>query len=85
VPAHRSAHRIGPEWLAAAQAESAEAKPWAAVAALEETAVLARHLAGHPVTAGDAADQHQAAADRAASLAELMRAQIQQPPGSGPQ
>jgi two-component system, chemotaxis family, protein-glutamate methylesterase/glutaminase len=39
-------HQFGPQSLAAAQLETAEAKLWAAVAALEESAVLARHLAG---------------------------------------
>jgi two-component system, chemotaxis family, protein-glutamate methylesterase/glutaminase len=40
-------HQVGPKSLAAAQAETAEAKLWAAVAALEETAALARHLTAH--------------------------------------
>ena len=74
-------HQFGPQSLAAAQSESAEAKLWAAVAALEETAVLARHLAGHPAMADDVADQHRATADRAAKLAELMQNQMQEPPG----
>jgi len=34
-------HQFGPQSLAAAQAETAEAKVWAAVVALEETAVMA--------------------------------------------
>ena len=67
--------------MAAAQSESAEAKLWAAVAALEETAVLARHLAGHPAMADDLANQHKATAGRAAKLAELMQKQMQEPPG----
>jgi hypothetical protein len=71
--------RSGP--LPAAHAETGEAKLWAAVAALEETAVLARHLAGHPAMADDVADQHRATADRAAKLAELMQNQMQEPPG----
>jgi two-component system chemotaxis response regulator CheB len=36
-------HQFSPQSLAAAQAETAEAKLWAAVAALEETAALAGH------------------------------------------
>ena len=76
-------HQFGPQSLAAAQSESVEAKLWAAVAALEETAVLARHLAGHPAMADDVADQHNATAERAANLAELMQKQMQEPPGSG--
>jgi hypothetical protein len=43
--------------------------------------VLARHLAGHPATADDVANQHKATAYRAANLAELMQKQMQDPPG----
>ena len=75
-------HQFGPQSLAAAQSESSEAKLWASVAALEETAVLARHLAGHPAMADDIANQHRATADRAAKLAELMQTQMEEPPGS---
>jgi two-component system, chemotaxis family, protein-glutamate methylesterase/glutaminase len=49
-------HQFGPQSLAAAQAESAEAKLWAAVATLEETAALARHLSGHDDLPTDATD-----------------------------
>ena len=70
-------HQFGPQSLAAAQAETAESKLWSAVAALEETAVLARHLAGHTSPDGDVADQQDRAADRAARLAEAVRAEIQ--------
>lgn len=70
-------HQFGPQSLAAAQAETAEAKLWAAVAALEETAALARHLAGHAGLSEDTAGQQDRAADRAAQLAEAVRARIQ--------
>ena len=41
-------HQYGPRTLEAAQREAVEAKLWAAVAALEEHAALARHLAVRP-------------------------------------
>ena len=69
-------HQFGPQSLAAAQAETAEAKLWAAVAPLEETAVMARHLAGHAGLSGETADEQDRAADRAAQLAEAVRAQF---------
>jgi two-component system, chemotaxis family, protein-glutamate methylesterase/glutaminase len=50
-------HQFGPQSLTAAQAESAEAKLWSAVAALEETAALARHLATHTDLGEDDAGQ----------------------------
>jgi two-component system chemotaxis response regulator CheB len=40
-------HQYAPQVLAAAQAEASEAKLWTAVAALEEQAVVLRHLAEH--------------------------------------
>ncbi|HZR48107.1 MAG TPA: chemotaxis protein CheB [Streptosporangiaceae bacterium] len=40
-------HQFAPRTLAAAQAEAAEAKLWSAVAALDEHAVVLRHLAEH--------------------------------------
>jgi two-component system chemotaxis response regulator CheB len=73
-------HQFGPQSLAAAQAESAEAKLWAAVATLEETAALARHLAGHRDLGEDedAASQQTQTADWATRLAESLRTQIQE-------
>ena len=73
-------HQFGPQSLAAAQAESAEAKLWSAAAALEETAALARHLAAHTENGEDAADQQSKTADWATRLAESLRAQIQETP-----
>lgn len=69
-------HQFGPQSLGAAQAESAEAKLWAAVATLEETAALARHLAEHNDRGQGADDQQSRTADWASSLAESLRAQI---------
>jgi two-component system, chemotaxis family, protein-glutamate methylesterase/glutaminase len=73
-------HQFGPQSLAAAQAESAEAKLWAAVAALKETAALARHLAEHGDIAADDADQQSRTADRAARLAEALRVRAREAP-----
>ena len=66
-------HQFGPQSLAAAQAETAEAKLWAAVAALEETAALARHLTKH---GEEPAGQANGTAEWAASLAETVRARM---------
>jgi len=73
-------HQFGPQSLAAAQAESAEAKLWAAVAALEETAAMARHLAGHTDLGEDAADRPGRTAHWAGRLAESLRAQVRETP-----
>jgi two-component system, chemotaxis family, protein-glutamate methylesterase/glutaminase len=73
-------HQFGPQSLAAAQAETAEAKLWAAVAALEETAALARHLAGHGEEEGDLAGQRNGTAQWAADLADTVRAQLREIP-----
>ena len=73
-------HQFGPQSLAATQAESAEAKLWSAVAVLEETAALARHLAEHTHTGEDDAGQQSRTADWAATLAESLRTQIQETP-----
>lgn len=76
-------HQFGPRSLAAAQAVSAEAKLWAAVATLEgQTAALAQHLAGHTDLDQDAAEQQSRAADRAGRLADSLRAQIRETPGT---
>ena len=71
-------HQFGPQSLAAAQAESAEAKLWAAVATLEETAALARHLATHADLGEDTAGQQTKTADWATRLAESLRTRIQE-------
>jgi two-component system, chemotaxis family, protein-glutamate methylesterase/glutaminase len=55
-------HQFGPQSLAA-QAEPAEARLWAAVATLEETAAVARHLATHTDLGEDAASQQSRTAD----------------------
>lgn len=73
-------HQFGPQSLAAAQTESAEAKLWSAVAMLEETAALARHLATHADLDEDAVDQQAKTADWAARLAESLRAQFREGP-----
>jgi CheB methylesterase len=78
-------HQFGPQSLAAAQADTAEAKLWAAVATLEETAALARHLAAHTGPGRGDADQQASTANWATRLAESLRAQVAEgrPPGDG--
>jgi two-component system, chemotaxis family, protein-glutamate methylesterase/glutaminase len=73
-------HQFAPQSLAAAQADAAEAKLWAAVATLEETAALARHLAGHTEAEEDLARQRNGTAKWAADLADTLRAQMRQIP-----
>lgn len=75
-------HQFAPQALVAAQAESAEAKLWTAVAALEETAALARHLAGHGQVVDDAVDRQHQTADWAAELAGSVRSQFEAAPDS---
>ena len=70
-------HQYGPQSLEAAQREAVEAKLWAAAAALEEHAALARHLAGRSAAgSGDSvAERYRQAADRSAHTARsLLRA-----------
>jgi two-component system chemotaxis response regulator CheB len=71
-------HQFGPQSLVAAQTDTAEAKLWAAVATLEETAVLARHLAEHTHLGEDNTDQQSSTAGWATTLAESLRAQIEE-------
>lgn len=59
---------------------TAPSAPRAAVAALEETAVLARHLAAHADAGPDLAQQRTVTADWATDLAEGMRSQIRKTP-----
>lgn len=69
-------HQYGPRSLEAAQADAAEHKLWAAVAALEDHAAFARHLAEH--AAATDRDDLCDAADRAADLAESMHARLRE-------
>jgi two-component system chemotaxis response regulator CheB len=69
-------HQFAPQTLAAAQYESAEAKLWSAIAALEENAAFARHLAEHDSAGDGTADEHAHAAERAARLAESVSTQL---------
>jgi len=73
-------HQFGPQSLAAAQAEAAEGKLWAAVAALEETAALARHLASHADTDQDLANQRNGTVKWATDLADTVRTRMRTTP-----
>jgi two-component system chemotaxis response regulator CheB len=74
-------HQYGPQSLAAAQLESAEAKLWTAVSFLEESAAFSRHLAEQTdiLLDQDTAEEHRRAADRAARLAAAIRIQLKSP------
>jgi two-component system, chemotaxis family, protein-glutamate methylesterase/glutaminase len=71
-------HQFGPKTLEAAQAEAAERKLWSGVAALEDHAALARHLAGVDSHNEDAVG-YRKVAERAADLAEEMRSHLDAP------
>ena len=68
-------HQYGPQSLEAAQREAVEAKLWAAAAALEEHAALARHLATVPNRAvgQQAVDGYRRLADESSSTANSLR------------
>lgn len=68
-------HQYGLETLVAAQADAVESKLWVAVAALEEQATMARHLAERGVDPAT----HRATADSAAELAGDLRARLRHP------
>lgn len=72
-------HQYGPQSLAAAQLESAEAKLWNAMSSLEESAAFSRHLAEQAgsLRDRDAAEDHRHAAERADRLLSAIRAQLQ--------
>jgi hypothetical protein len=65
---------VQPPVLGAAQREAAEAKLWAAAAALEEHAALARHLA-HEAQATDSGE-YRRAAERSADTAKSLLSQL---------
>lgn len=70
-------HQYGPQTLAAAQAEASEQKLWSAISALEEQAVVLRHVAAHhpgPQAPEDAQIDAERRAQRLTELADLMRA-----------
>jgi two-component system, chemotaxis family, protein-glutamate methylesterase/glutaminase len=75
-------HQFGPASLAAAQADTAEAKLWSAVAALEETAALTRHLAAHAQPGDALAEERGDAAEWAAGLAGTVRERMRNAPGA---
>ena len=67
-------HQYSPQSLEAAQRESVEAKLWAAAAALEEHAALARHLAAHAGPHADVTvtEGYRRGADRSAHTARSL-------------
>jgi two-component system, chemotaxis family, protein-glutamate methylesterase/glutaminase len=78
-------HQYSPQSLEAAQRESVEAKLWAAAAALEEHAALARHLAGRPESLGaEAAEGYREVADRSTDTARSLLGRLQGANGAAP-
>jgi two-component system chemotaxis response regulator CheB len=67
-------HQYSPQSLEAAQREAVEAKLWAAAAALEEHAALARHLAARsgPGSDDDVVERYRHMADRSAHTARSL-------------
>ncbi len=72
-------HQYSPQSLEAAQREAVEAKLWAAAAALEEHAALARHLAAQPGRAlgEETVDGYRRLADRSTRTADTLRDRLQ--------
>jgi two-component system chemotaxis response regulator CheB len=72
-------HQYSPQSLEAAQREAVEAKLWAAAAALEEHAALARHLATHADRAlGDeVVHVYRRLADRSNSTAKALISRLE--------
>jgi two-component system chemotaxis response regulator CheB len=69
-------HQYGPKTLEAAQSDAAERKLWTGVAALEDHAALARHLADQAGLHDEDGDGYREAAHQAAGLAKAMRAHL---------
>ena len=65
-------HRYSPQALEAAQRDSAERKLWAAAAALEEHAAVARHLVGRLSSDEVATGRYREAADESAETARML-------------
>jgi two-component system, chemotaxis family, protein-glutamate methylesterase/glutaminase len=72
-------HQYGPQSLEAAQREAVEAKLWAAAAALEEHAALARHLATqpHPALGDEAVHSYRRLADRSSHTARTLISRLE--------
>jgi len=65
-------HRYSPQALEAAQRDNAERKLWAAAAALEEHAAVARHLVGRLSSDEVATGRYREAADESAETARML-------------
>jgi two-component system chemotaxis response regulator CheB len=76
-------HQYSPQSLEAAQREAVEAKLWAAAAALEEHAALARHLASRSDRAlgDDVVDSYHRLADRSSGTARTLISQLESASG----
>ena len=72
-------HQFGPQSLEAAQREAVETKLWAAAAALEEHAALARHLASRPNRAlsDEAVQDYHRLAERSSRTARTLISRLE--------
>jgi two-component system chemotaxis response regulator CheB len=79
-------HQYSPQTLEAAQREAVEAKLWAAAAALEEHAALARHLAEGPSRdlGDEGVDGYRRLADRSTRTANTLLDRLQNRGSSAP-
>ncbi|HEY0812637.1 MAG TPA: chemotaxis protein CheB [Pseudonocardia sp.] len=69
-------HQYSPQTLEAAQRVNAEAKLWSATAALEEHAVLARHLAARPSSEQEQSGEYRHAADESTRTAQMLTSHL---------
>ena len=79
-------HQYSPQSLEAAQREAVEAKLWAAAAALEEHAALARHLATRPNRAlgDDVVHSYHRLADRSSDTARTLISRLESGEAAAP-
>jgi two-component system, chemotaxis family, protein-glutamate methylesterase/glutaminase len=66
-------HQFSPQGLEAAQRDTAETKLWAALAALEEHAVVARKLS---TATGERSEEYRLAADESVDTADVLRRRL---------
>lgn len=72
-------HQYAPQSLAAAQAETSEAKLWSAIAALEEQAAFQHYLrSGESRTEAESDGDHARIAEQVAERAAMLRQQVRQ-------
>lgn len=78
-------HQYSPQSLEASQRESVEAKLWAAAAALEEHAALARHLSTRSGLGAEVTDGYRRVADRSSDTARSLLSRLEAREAVAPQ